>query len=456
MKLAVISDLHYYSPRLGTSGTAFRERERMCQYFLRESGAICDAAFKEIAESDADATIVCGDITNNGEMVCHEEIIEKLRVLKASKPVYVIYATHDWCCGGHPKRYDGANTYDDVETATPKGLAEMYREFGREDAVSEFVHENGSVSYCVDLDDKTRLLCLNDDRNGKGKAGYTDEQRNWIARMCRESGGREVLAMEHHLIIPGISELVNGTQLVGDASYVRRFLADCGVKYVFCGHSHMQRVSKLDGVYQINAGALTGHPCGVVYFTLDGGKAVVDARGRLSFDFGGKHYTEEDVRRKTTSQIEEILRDMSESKEKFRLDLDALGVHISSIPLPDSLVTGYGKKLYSGTVGDVLKTVNRIVRVVDKDDLKAVEHDSFIGYVRNMYLSVFDGSVKTYPRESTVYRIIMAFADNPQKLQKLPVKQFRSEKFARILRGVRTTADRICVPEYDALYAELK
>ena len=129
IKLAVISDIHYYSHELGTEGSAFKFRESMCQYYLLESGAIVDAAIKNISESDCDAVLVCGDVTNNGEMCSHVELIEKLRVLNKKKPVYLITATHDWCSNGHPRRFVGDETLNDVESPVTD-LTDMYREFG--------------------------------------------------------------------------------------------------------------------------------------------------------------------------------------------------------------------------------------------------------------------------------------------------------------------------------------
>ena len=454
MKLALISDIHYYSEKLGTSGTAFQTRERMCQYFLRENGAICDSAFDKIAKSDADAVLICGDLTNNGEKVCHDEIIEKLRELKKSKPVYVVYATHDWCSNGCAKRYDGANVLTDVTTVSPSDLAEMYREFGRDEAVSEFVHENGSVSYAVDLAENLRLLALNDDQNGNGKAGYTDEQMLWIKQMSDFSG--DVLVMQHHLIMPGLSNIVNRSQIIGDAENCRTLLASCGIKFVFCGHSHMQRVSKLDGIYQINIPCLTAYPGKILYANCENGKIKLDATEKIEFDFNGQHFDSRYYEKKATALVTDLLRDMSVSRDKLMSDLDTFGISIPNVPIPDSLVTSYGKKLYSGTVGDVLKPINRLIHIVDKNDLKKIEDNKFIDYIETVFRSVFDGSVKKFPTSTPEYNVIMSIVTNPGKLQKLPIKQLKSERFTRLLTEAKATAEKICNPEYDAESVEIQ
>ncbi|HHU84721.1 MAG TPA: metallophosphoesterase [Clostridiales bacterium] len=461
IKLAVISDIHYYSHELGTEGSAFKFRESMCQYYLLESGAIVDAAIKNISESDCDAVLVCGDVTNNGEMCSHVELIEKLRVLNKKKPVYLITATHDWCSNGHPRRFVGDETLNDVESPGPADLTDMYREFGLNRAISEHVHENGSVSYCVKLKKGYRLLCLNDDKNGKGRAGYTDELKEWIKEQGEEAkkAGDKIFAIQHHLLMCGISKLVNSTQCCGDRDELCELLAESGVNYVFVGHSHMYRISKkICGgkiLYQLNIPALTGHPCGVIYFEHENNEAKVKLE-RLEFEYNGKRYTPADVEEKTTHQIVTLVKHMSEDKEKFRQDVCELGIHIKSIPVPDKLFTFIGKKLYEGTVADVLALPNKLLGVVNDFDLKQVGNDKFIEYVKRIYLSVFDGSIVEYPKGTHEYNVIMAISKLPRKLQKLPIKQLHSDNINSIFSDIELTCERICVPEYNAVSCVLK
>ena len=74
LKLAVIADLHYYSPSLGTTGRAYEIRSATDQKCLAESGALTDAAFESIALSDCDAVLIAGDLSNDGEVVSHQEV----------------------------------------------------------------------------------------------------------------------------------------------------------------------------------------------------------------------------------------------------------------------------------------------------------------------------------------------------------------------------------------------
>lgn len=81
-KFTFLADLHYYSKILGTSGRAYELRSGSDQKCLAESGAIIDAAFDHLARSDTQAVLLAGDLTNDGEMVCHRELREKLDALQ--------------------------------------------------------------------------------------------------------------------------------------------------------------------------------------------------------------------------------------------------------------------------------------------------------------------------------------------------------------------------------------
>ena len=114
-KLTFIADTHHYSKTLGITGRQYFLRAGSDQKCLVETDEIIDAAFEKIAASDTDAVMIAGDVTNNGEMVSHLEFREKLYKLKGKKRVYLITATHDWCCDGNPRRFNGNRVTHDVE-----------------------------------------------------------------------------------------------------------------------------------------------------------------------------------------------------------------------------------------------------------------------------------------------------------------------------------------------------
>ena len=173
LTVTVLTDTHLYSLKNGFEGKAYDRANSKSQILLAESGEVLDAAFAQIsADKRSDIVLICGDLTSNGDLESHKEMIAKLRRLKESgKRVYVITATHDFRKNGVTSAYRGDEKIE-VLTATRDMLFDMYREFGPDEAIS--VHRE-SMSYVVQLSDGYRLFALNDDTNKNGKSGFSDE-----------------------------------------------------------------------------------------------------------------------------------------------------------------------------------------------------------------------------------------------------------------------------------------
>ena len=160
VKFAIIADPHYYSEKLGNSGLAYEMRANSDQKMLAHSRSVILSAFEEIKNSDAEFLLIAGDLTNEGERVSHEEMRHLLYDFQKSKPVYVITATHDWCSSGKPKRFEGNRFYTDVETLKPHELRDFYKDFGPNEALSEyFTHQNKS-SYVIRPVDGVSVFCF--------------------------------------------------------------------------------------------------------------------------------------------------------------------------------------------------------------------------------------------------------------------------------------------------------
>ena len=119
LTVTVITDTHYYSKKLGTSGAAYETADNKSGVLLAEAPELLEAAFSQIAKDDrTDIVLLSGDTTSNGDFDSHHEFIEMLRDLKAKgKRVYVITATHDYQGDGTHHRYDG---YDIVTIPAAK------------------------------------------------------------------------------------------------------------------------------------------------------------------------------------------------------------------------------------------------------------------------------------------------------------------------------------------------
>lgn len=297
IKFYLITDLHYYAPELGTTGKAYLRREREDQVFLKESGAIIDAAFDLIiSDKETDIVLIPGDLTNNGEALSHKGIIKKLERLKeAGKKVYVTTATHDFnSYERFPEYSSEACFFADVKTPakpTPReALWEMYRPFGIDEAVSI---EEESSSYAVMLGEKTRLLALNDDGNGRSFCGYFPKCIEWIKEQAAEASknGETVFAMTHHPVLPPMElyPVISERDMLGNYRETAELFADSGIGVVFTGHSHIQNVKFSDTengnrLYDVNTASLVGYPSPIRRVELSENEVKIETLHIEGFD----------------------------------------------------------------------------------------------------------------------------------------------------------------------------
>ncbi len=270
LKFYLITDTHLWSvKRMGPSG-------HIDQTCTDESEAIIDSAFDILAaKEDSDIILIAGDLTKSGERPNHEEMIKKLCALKEKgKRVYVITATHDYGLRGVD---DDGNTIgeDDGSVVRREELREMYKDFGFNEAIAE---DKRSMSYVVQLADGYRLLCLNDDGNGKSFCGYYTETMNWIKEQLAKAkqDGQFIFAMTHHPVLPPFPAypLVSRRDMLGEYEKASAELADAGLRYIFTGHTHCQNIDSIvtpkgNRLYDINTGALCGYPAPIRSVVID-------------------------------------------------------------------------------------------------------------------------------------------------------------------------------------------
>ncbi len=453
-KLTFIADTHYYSKTLGTSGKAYEIRSSTDQKCLAETGDIIDAAFEKIKNSDTEAVMIVGDLTNDGERVCHEELIEKLKDLQRFKPVYVTLATHDWCCDRNPRRYDGDCVYHDVPTVTSEELCEMYREFGFSRARKHYKTHLGTCSYVVDFPNDIVLLSLIDDQDGMGASGFTDEHLEWIVNTVKEetANGKLVIGMEHHLLFPHISPFITGrgTCCGRHELYIEKF-CEAGMRLIFVGHSHIQRIDKYissngNEMYEINVGSLVGYPAPIVNVTVDRETINIETDRVKEFTYNGRVCTTEYLKNHATNIITRILfsaknestEDFAKYRAEFHLDEEkaeklkpafkALG-----IILDRATVYSLGSKIYFLSFG----------KAFSKEDLDSMRDIKVIDVVKNSMLSMLDGAHEKHEKGTPYYNVITEFVDIPKKVvKKLKIKNEKAgtltEQLSSAMREILT------------------
>ena len=332
-RFVFIADTHHFSRTLSDGGEAYAYRSGSDQKCLEETGAIIDAAFEKILEDPPAAVMIAGDLSDDGERICHEEFREKLRELQKHVPVYVITATHDWCCDENPRRFTGGEVTNDVETVPHEELSEFYREFGLDRAISSYKTHLGIYSYVAQIADGVRLLALNDDQNGKGRAGYTPDHMAWVEEQIRKAkeDGQLMIGMEHHLLIAHIHPFITSGHCVGDREEVAAKLADAGLRYMFVGHSHIQRIDTFvspsgNPITEVNIGSLCGYPAPIVNVTVTDDSRLHIVTEHLE-SFEGADDAQEFLKAHAVQMIDLPLKGILVSREEFGKRLDALGAN---------------------------------------------------------------------------------------------------------------------------------
>lgn len=459
IRLAVISDLHYYSPSLGTSGRAYELRSGSDQKALAESGAVIDTVFDRLGSSDVDAVLIPGDLTNDGERVSHEEIREKLRLLRTKKPVYLITSTHDWCTDGNARRFSGDETLYDVPTLGAEELSSYYDEFGAETKLAEYRTGRGFYSRCYQVAPGLRLLAVNDDMDGEGgKSGYSPAHLDWMREQLRaaEAAGDKVVAMEHHMMLYHLSPLINKGQSIGDSYAAAEALADAGLRLIFVGHSHMQRTVRWvspagNPITQINVGALCGYPAPINYLTVEDGVARHRVEFLESFLLDGDIADGVFFKKHTTAVLDHVL-DAAAGKdpEELKARLGAHGIRVKENLFP--LLRFASRRLKNATVGGAGGWVNFLTlgRGLNKKAVAALKEEPLLPYVKTLFLCVFDGSerLKTWPKwTDDAKTVVLDVGRLPGRVvKKLPIKKEKKEKLLNTVGQIRALVTELAEP----------
>ena len=428
-KLVFIADTHYFSPTLADEGRQYFLRSGSDQKCLLETGAILDAAFEDIAAGDADAVLIAGDVSNDGERVSHEEFREKIYALQKKKPVYLITATHDWCSDGNPRKFVGNAVYHDVPVMQANELRDFYYDFGPKQAGSEFITDIGTCSFTVDVGENVRILALNDDKNEKNWAGFTPAHYAWIETQISQAAkdGKVLIGMEHHLLMTHVHPMITGvgSTCVGDRDEVAARFADMGLKYMFVGHSHIQGVSAFTSaagntITQVNVGSLVGYPAPMVYVTVTEKGLKLDVKRLERFTYQGKEIDAQSyLATHATALIDRLVEGAALSQREFVDRICAMGAKgedFAKLYYPLHPIARLYFKATANTVYKLLSTLG-CKGCIDPDALKKYRDKPLQEFVGETWLSILDAHGKGV-EDPDYYRLIMGVANALVRLKR--------------------------------------
>lgn len=436
MNFYQITDLHLYATKqIGSHGKYFEEKCRWDQKCMAESEAIVDAVFdKLIADKDNEVIIISGDLTFDGEKQSHDLLVTKLRKLKAAgKKVYVTFATHDFYM--QAKGYDDNGTFP-VPKYTREELRELYADFGWNEELSEHVP---SYSYSVRPFDGVRFLMLNDDGDGSQFCGYYDDCLDWIKRQADEAkqNGERVIAVTHHpAVAPSLLyPLFSPIDMLGGHETTVPFMADCGIEFIFTGHTHMQSIKRIvtdkgNKLYHVNTGCITAYPSPIRKVTFE--KNGLDVKTEHIDTFDG--LADKDLETYMKDHFLCLIRDafdfMENDIEKFKMIGKLVNLSEEKIEKLKPMFLLLGKivnKLTFKTLGRLLLVSGKVDPVCADLKVKA--------FMLEIVCQMFSGERK-YQEDTVEYKAFMAIVKRLGMFVKLKDTSGKPLKLDEIFRDL--------------------
>jgi hypothetical protein len=400
---------------------------RTDQKCMLESAAILDAALAEfLAEPDCDILLLSGDLTCDGHAEEHKGFLERMRrVQAAGKRVIAITATHDCDQVKHDAHNDTG--YPPLENPEGKVFREelpgLYYEFGPRDAIARCAADG--FSYVAQLAPGYRLLCLNDDGNGRSYCGFDANVMAWILEQLAEAkaAGEFIFGMTHHPSQPPtpIYPLISKRDMLGDWEECTRTLANAGLRCLLTGHSHMHNIAPIvtpegNPYWDINTAALCGYPGAFRVLELEGSQLRVSTRAIKDFawdkgDLSARAYMQK--------HFDFMLRDIIESAAT---DIQRLSRHVVAFSVDPKVVLKFrvpitllGKFLNKVTVGG-LGTLLCCHHKIPKAARPLLVKELFLEFVRN----IFAGE-EHYGPETPVGQAFLAVAQRLEPVLRKPL-----------------------------------
>lgn len=275
IKICVISDVHYFDTSLLINdGPAFEEYLTYDRKLLRESYAITQSLIDSLISEQPDLVLVTGDITKDGELVCHQKMASYFSQLEANGAQVLV------CPGNHDINnpmawaFDGSNTYP-VPGVSPEEFKSIYNDFGFNEAIAQ---DTASLSYIIEPIPGLQILSMDVCRYDSNyianypqtDGGFEPNVLQWVKdRIVDATGqGKIIIGMMHHNLIQHFTnqKMIFGQYVIDDWDNVSNQLAELGLKVVFTGHFHAQdMVSKTTPsskqIFDIETGSVVTGPC---------------------------------------------------------------------------------------------------------------------------------------------------------------------------------------------------
>lgn len=328
IKIAHLSDTHFFSKRLYSDCPDFTIAEHSDRKMFRESGDIIKKAMDEIVAYQPDLVILSGDLTKDGELACHQDIHAMLsdakkRLKAAGKETQfaVINGNHDINNDLNGRDFSGGFA-EHTDLVDPLAFKDLYADCGYDDAIAMFDQggsKGGSLSYVLRPAKGVTLIAVDSckystDQNGLDvdehvTSGVVGEKLlQWIESQAKQAraAGDIVFVTQHHGVVPHFSmePTLMGEYLVDNYEECQRRYADAGVSAVFTGHMHANDIASItteagNTLFDIETCATATYPSDIRFATLgwEREKGTANVRATLALEshpLGSVDYTDFD------------------------------------------------------------------------------------------------------------------------------------------------------------------
>ena len=385
LRIAVMSDLHYFSPDMIANTADFEHALNSDRKLLKESSAILHEKFEQVRADKPDILLVSGDLTKDGEQECHAALAKQLQQLQQDIPglkIYVINGNHD-IRNYNAKNFNTADGKAVRATRTePEDFKQIY-DFVYSDptVIATFTpaegNKAGGLSYVARPVEGLTIIAMDTCRYSSDNTSNGDDEHEtsgaisadlekWVIEQtaAAKARGDLVIGLEHHGLVPhfDVQPTILPMYLVNGYERIAQEYADAGMSVVFTGHMHAVDIAAMttkagNTFYDIETGSALTYPCPVRFVDLRrstvGGETNTYMSVSTKTHIGPIHYTD------PATGVAYVIDDLTEYAREFGFTTDMLKTVAG-----DFIKSFFGKYLPNDT-WPVTKIIANIDQIID-------------------------------------------------------------------------------------------